>query len=98
MLDVLLNVARSADVLHQVHAVWLQRSMNTLEDVEWPRLIVDPIKGVMKSKDSGSAVWSKSLRSAAMNSTLSRPALDASLRAYVIASCERSIPTNRLLG
>jgi hypothetical protein len=45
MLDVLVNVARSADVLHQVHAVWLQRSANALEDVERPRLVVDRIKG-----------------------------------------------------
>jgi hypothetical protein len=45
MLDVLVDVARSADVLHQVHAVWLQRSTYTLENVERPRLIVDRIKG-----------------------------------------------------
>ena len=64
------------------------------EDTIYPTIT----RVVMKLKDSGSAARSKSLRSTATNSMLSRPALDASSRAYVIASWERSIPTNRLLG
>src|SRR5262249_6790387 len=44
MLNVLVNIARPADVLHQVNAVWLQRLMNTFQDVERLCLIVNSIK------------------------------------------------------
>jgi hypothetical protein len=37
-------VARPADVLHQIHPLWLQGSIDTLEDIEWLGLIVDGIK------------------------------------------------------
>jgi hypothetical protein len=39
------HVARPADVLHQIHTLWLQRPINTLENIEWLGLIVNGVKG-----------------------------------------------------
>src|SRR5262245_41299982 len=44
VIDVLVNVARTIDVLHQVDAIVLQRTPNSHEHVEWLSLIVDRIE------------------------------------------------------
>ena len=53
---------------------------------------------VTKSKASGSAVASKSLRSRATNSMFAERCRAASARAAAIASGERSSPVKRLFG
>jgi hypothetical protein len=42
--DILVDVARSLDVLHQIHAVGLERLMNAFENAERSALIVDGVE------------------------------------------------------
>jgi hypothetical protein len=55
-------------------------------------------KVVIKSKVPGWACWSNRLRSRVMKLTFLLSRCSASTRANLIASSERLIPTNRLLG
>jgi len=93
-----LDITRGFDVLRQVDAVVSQRDPNAAQDVSRAGLVVNGIEGGDKSKVPGWACWSNRLGSRAMKLAFLLPRCSASTRPNSIASCKRSIPTNRLLG
>ena len=45
MRDIILHVARSLDVLHQIHAFGFQRALDTAQNIQWLGLVMHGVKG-----------------------------------------------------